>query len=131
MRIIYTFSSNAPFDYYQCKSCEKVFLCECDKEVTFQLYPSGAKRTTEKGTSIEYIVEGFLPNICGICKGVIENHTKMPLKTALESYYWKEITKTTDTYCLEYIKTNQIETRDRRDFVRNYPEVYAKYYESP
>ena len=128
LSVLDTYSSLGPFDYYQCNLCEKVFLCECDKERAIRLYPMGSKSTTEKGTSLRYIVDGFLPNICGACKDVIENHSIMPLKTALESYYWKEITKTTDEYCLEYIKTNQIVIRDRGDFVRKFPEVYEKYY---
>jgi hypothetical protein len=128
LSVLDTYSSSGPFDYYQCNVCEKVFLCECDKERAIRLYPIGSRSTTEKGTSLRYTVDGFLPNICGFCKGVTENHTVMPLKTALESYYWNEITKTTDEYIVEDIQNNQIEIRDRRDFVRKLPEVYAKYY---
>ncbi len=64
LSVIKAYAKAGPNDYYKCNDCGQVFICECCKEIAPIFYPSGVQNVTEKGTQLQYEVNGFLPNIC-------------------------------------------------------------------
>jgi len=118
------------FRKYLCKDCNKVFICECEKEIVLKLFPHQSKTGTEYGTQEEYNVEGF-SKVCAKCLG--EKERPYPraqiygLKKKLDRYYWREIDFSYYQKILAYVRDNNIQIKDIFEFQKQFPELCKKF----
>lgn len=113
----------APIRSYMCTKCGEVFICECYKDIAENLLPSQLKRAKEFGTGVEYIIQGFLPNLCESCKGIPEPPRPMRYGNKIDRYYWKEIKKTYYQLILDWLKENDLSFQPIWEIEKKYPQI--------
>ncbi len=88
------------FRKYECSSCGRVLMCQCERELALTFLPHQTKQGQKIGTRRLYPVHGFAANVCPECRG--EQPQPLPksessrTKGKVARFYWREILK---TYC--------------------------------
>jgi len=114
------------FRKYQCQTCGRVYICDCERELALTLLPHQIEIGREYGTQQRYFVTGFAPNMCASCRGEREEaHPRAAIygqKGKVERFYWREIFKTYWEHVMDSMHDCGIQVRDIVEFKSRFPE---------